>query len=264
MVVFGLYSTSRSPDSMKKQTPRQTIITFLQSHIKDKNAVLGLSGGIDSSLVAFLAAEALGKERVFGILLPSDTNSADDTTYANLVAKTLCIATKTIAINDIARQYKSDSNFFSDARSLGNLKARIRMTLLYGNAYEQNALVLGTGNKTELAIGYFTKYGDGGVDLLPIGDLYKAQVRQLAREVGVPNQIIDRPPTAGLWEGQTDEEELGISYETLDAILKAMNEQKSLDAFTRKDIALVRQRIKETEHKPQTLPICFLQKPYND
>jgi len=136
-----------------------------------------------------------------------------------------------------------------DKKNIGNLKARIRMSFLYGKANKLNALVLGTGNKSEIMVGYFTKYGDGGVDLLPLGDLYKNEVRELAKNLGVPSEIINRPPSAGLWEGQTDEQELGISYEELDEILHAIENDQDLSGFDDDSVELVKKYTRDSEHK---------------
>ncbi|MEM2715772.1 MAG: NAD(+) synthase, partial [Candidatus Thermoplasmatota archaeon] len=142
-----------------------------------------------------------------------------------------------------------------DEITLGNIKARLRMIFLYQFANSKNALVCGTSNKTELMIGYFTKYGDGASDILPIGDLYKTQVYQLARYVGIPEEILKKPPTAGLWKGQTDEKELGISYEKLDKILYGLERQKSFEEISKiaevsiEEVKRIYGMVKKTEHK---------------
>jgi len=133
------------------------------------------------------------------------------------------------------------------------------MSLLYGQANQINGLVMGTGNKTELMIGYFTKYGDGGVDFLPLGDLYKTQVRQLAVELGVEKEIIDRPPSAGLWAGQTDEDEIGMSYEQMDKILQAIENNNRLDEFDQAQINKIQAMMATARHKQDMAPICFFE-----
>lgn len=232
------------------------ITNFIRTQVGNKPVVLGLSGGIDSSVIAYLAVEALGAEKVYGIIMPSDTNSPDDERLANLVAENLGISHITYHISRITDSFTQNTELFKDKKSLGNLKARIRMSILYGKANELNSIVLGTGNKTEIMVGYSTKYGDAGVDILPIGDLYKTEVIELARELGVPDSIISRPPTAGLWAGQTDEDELGITYEKLDKILKAIEDNKNLNEFDSNYVELVKKYIEQSEHKRKLIPIC--------
>jgi len=243
---------------MKIEQVKQQVITFLKQSVGPKPAILGLSGGIDSTLVAYLATEALGADKIHVLILPSSTNSKEDLDYANLVVKNLNLESSVLNLEPILKAYQQTTDkLFISAKSLGNLKARIRMSLLYGKANELDGIVLGTGNKTELSVGYFTKYGDGGVDLLPIGDLYKTEVRELAKHVGVPQEIIDRAPTAGLWEGQTDEGELGITYEKLDKILMAIEQKENLDNFDKDDVQQVKQRMKNAEHKLKMPQIAF-------
>ena len=239
-----------------KQT-KIKIINFIKTQAGDKPVVLGLSGGLDSSVVAYLAVEALGTDKVHGIIMPSNTNTKEDFELANLVCKNLNITPITYHLSPIIDGYKKVLNL-KDKKVLGNIKARIRMTILYSKANEINGLVLGTGNKTEIMTGYSTKHGDAGCDILPIGDLYKTEERELAKIIGVPEEIISRPPTAGLWEGQTDEEELGITYENLDKILKALEDNENLDNFDKNEIELVQNLIKNSEHKRHLPPICKL------
>jgi len=191
-------------------------------------AVLGLSGGIDSTLTAYLAAEALGPENVHGLVMPSETNDATNMSDAERVAEELGIVYDVIEIEPIAEAFleplpgadPGDRIETDPLRTaVGNLRVRIRAVCDYFVANHEGGLVLGTGNRTEALVGYFTKYGDGAVDCHPIGILYKQQVRQLARHVGVPEDMVTKTPTAGLWAGQTDEDELGIDYDTLDAVL---------------------------------------------
>ncbi len=237
----------------EKQT---VIISFIQQHVGDKHAVLGISGGIDSAVVAYLAVEALGKERVHGYSLPSSTNADEDTTLGSLVATELDIAHEVIALDPIVKAFSSQADFIENDYTIGNLKARIRMSLLYAKANSISGLVLGTGNKTEETIGYFTKYGDGGVDILPIGDLYKHEVRALAAELGIPQSIIDKKPTAGLWEGQYDEDEIGMTYENLDAILEAIEKNEDLSSLNQDDVQKVQAMIASSEHKRHLPPVC--------
>jgi len=243
---------------MNLEQTKSQIINFIKTRAGDKPVVLGLSGGLDSSVVAYLATEALGADKVHGVIMPSDTNTSEDETLARLVCEKLNISHNTYHITHITESFIENTNLYRDKKSLGNLKARIRMSILYGKANEINGLVLGTGNKTEIAIGYFTKYGDGGVDILPIGDLYKTEVREFAKYLNVPQEIIDRPPTAGLWKGQTDETEIGMTYENLDEILSAIENKENLYNFDNNEVELTQNLIKNSKHKRCLPPICKL------
>ena len=192
-----------------------------------KGAVFGLSGGLDSACVAVLCHNAFG-DNVLGIIMPCESHS-DDEKYVKLLTDKFNIKTEDVCLDNVYKEYMGllpDGNDLSRA----NIKPRLRMITLYYYANNLNYLTIGTGNKSELTVGYFTKYGDGGVDLLPLGDLTKTEVRQLALELDIPQELIDRPPTAGLWHGQTDEEELGISYEALDKAITAIENNK-IDSF---------------------------------
>ncbi|GAB4307156.1 MAG: NAD+ synthase [Methanobacteriaceae archaeon] len=205
------------------------IVKFLKNKIyktKLEGFVLGLSGGIDSSTVAYLCAQSLPKDKVLGLIMPSTTTSSMDMEHAKLVAENLGIEYEIISIDELIEPFSTLCSHRSNKTATANLKARIRMMILYYHANILNRLVVGTGNRTELLIGYFTKYGDGGADILPIGDLYKTHVRQIASYIGVPQDIIEKSPTAGLWTGQTDEEELGIKYELLDQLLYLLIDQE--------------------------------------
>lgn len=245
---------------MNLQQTKQKIIDFIKTEIGKKPAIIGLSGGLDSSTLAFLTVEALGKDKIFGFTLPSSTNTEKENIQAKQVAELLNIKYQTINIDNIVKAFQKQADFFENKKNIGNLKARIRMSILYGQANEAGGVVLGTGNKTELSVGYFTKYGDGGVDLLPLGDLYKTEVRELAKYMGIPKEIIDQPPTAGLWEDQTDEGELGITYENLDKILKAIEGDKNLSGFDQSEIEIVQDYISKSEHKRIVPLICKVTK----
>ncbi len=181
-------------------------------------AVLGLSGGIDSALVAYLAAEALGPENLLCARMPYRTSSQDSLDHAMLVIQDLGVPYLDIPITEMADGLISKFPEMSAMRK-GNIMARCRMITLYDQSEAFKGLVIGTGNKTEILLGYSTLYGDSAHALNPIGDLYKAQVRQLSREVGVPQPIIGKAPSADLWAGQTDEQELGFTYEEADKLL---------------------------------------------
>jgi NAD+ synthase len=200
----------------------QTIISmFLKHHVelaKAKGVVVGMSGGLDSSVAAKLAADALDPGKVFGVLMPETSTPDEFMADARQMAEQWGIEVLDINIQTVVGAM-SKTLECRDKASLGNIKSRSRMIILYHLARERNLLVLGTSNKSELLTGYYTKWGDGASDLCPLGDLYKTQVRKLARHIGVPGKIVERPPSGDLWEGQTDEAELGIDYENLDRIL---------------------------------------------
>jgi NAD+ synthase len=184
-------------------------------------AVVGISGGVDSATVAALCLRAF-PDATLGVVMPchSDPRDLDD---ARTVAETLHLPVTTVVLDgvyDALVAALQTSAYYTDHRiALANLKPRLRMTTLYYFANRLNRLVVGTGNRSELAVGYFTKYGDGGVDVLPLGTLTKGEVQALARALGVPEAIVGRVPTAGLWPGQTDEHELGVTYAVLDRYL---------------------------------------------
>jgi NAD+ synthase len=244
------------------------ISSWLRFHMNQVGAsrlVLGLSGGIDSAVVCALCTMAAGPSRVIAAILPIQSRS-EDIRDAESVASTYEVIPRII---DLAPAYEAllaampdegdagleDADVDSDRQSsrrqlaLANVKPRLRMTTLYYLANRYNGLVVGTGNKTELSIGYFTKYGDGGVDLLPLGDLDKTAVRRLARELGVPQPVISKAPSAGLWEGQTDETEIGVTYETLDRALAGTDGE---DAATKERISAL---IAASEHKRRPVPV---------
>lgn len=225
---------------------KDKITAFICKKVQEagaSGAVIGLSGGIDSALTAYLSVEALGQDKVLGLLLPEKgITSEQDIDDAMEVARLLGIEHKTLDISKILSSFSSAITDFDKNNLLacGNLKARTRMCILYYHANLMRRMVVGTGNKTELLLGYFTKYGDGGVDIEPIGGLYKTQVRALSRYIGVPVRIIDKTPTAGLWSGQTDEGELGVTYETADKILTMLVDEK-------KDILEVKQKFSASQ-----------------
>ncbi|MCZ7399328.1 MAG: NAD+ synthase [Candidatus Methanoperedens sp.] len=248
---------------------KDKIAAFIKSKVREsgaQGAVIGLSGGIDSTLTAYLAVYALGPDNVLGLSLPEKgVTSKPDVDDAVEVARVLGIEHKVIEISPVLQAFSSTIPGFDSAANTanGNLKARTRMCILYYHANLMNRMVIGTGNKTELLLGYFTKYGDGGVDIEPIGGLYKTNVRELARHMGIAAKIINKTPTAGLWPGQTDESELGVSYEMADRILAMLVDEN-------KDVSLVKEnfppeivdrlaaRISSNEHKrmpPQSIDI---------
>ncbi|PSQ15148.1 NAD(+) synthetase [Halobacteriales archaeon QS_8_69_26] len=202
---------------------RENVVSFIDDVVDRAGAdgaVVGLSGGIDSSLTAFLAVEALGPESVHGLVMPGEVSDEDNMSDAEAVAVELGIDHDELAVDPVVDAVLSAyPDAQGDRVAVGNARARVRAVFNYLVANHEDRVVLGTGNRSEALVGYYTKYGDGAVDCHPIGNLYKTQVRQLARLVGVPDRIVEKPPTAGLWEGQTDEDELGMDYGTLDRIL---------------------------------------------
>lgn len=222
---------------MDVKSAKGKILEFIRQ-TSPRGVVVGLSGGVDSSLVAALCAEALGGDKVLGLIMPSDVTKKDDVEDAAEVAKKLGIDYKTIDTTNIFNAFASSAELTNNSMAESNITPRIRMTILYYYANLLNRLVAGTGNRSEILIGYFTKFGDGGADFLPIGDLYKHEVRDLAKEMGIPGKIINKPPTAGLWHGQTDEAEIGMNYEELDKILEALFDMKLSPAETSKKLGI--------------------------
>lgn len=229
---------------------REDCVPLIESFISHQveasgraGVVLGMSGGVDSALVAKLCADALGPERVLALSLPEGAGGKDETD-ARAYAKELGIDFRAIDIAPFVERFESVLKpKRSDRVARGNLRARTRMVVGYFVANSEDRLVVGTGNKSEILTGYFTKFGDGGADFLPIGDLYKTQVRAMARHLGVPKKIVDKVPTAGLWPGQTDEGELGLSYGELDRILLGLELQMEPEAIAEKaNVSLERVR----------------------
>lgn len=229
------------------------IVQWLKDELnvtKTKGFVLGLSGGLDSAVCAALTKKVT--DDCLGLILPieSDVHDLDD---ASEIATVISLKTQYI---DLTSVYNSLIEFLPDSNqvALGNIKARLRMVVLYYYANLNNYLVCGTGNKTELALGYFTKYGDGASDILPLGDLYKYEVRDLATALDIPEAIIKKTPSAGLWKGQTDEEEIGYSYDELDSALREIQSGKIESSIAEK----LKSMIDTNEHKRNPPKICYL------
>ncbi len=205
------------------ETTRDRIVSFITDLVADagaEGAVLGLSGGIDSTLTAYLAVEALGSEGLHGVTMPAAVNDPEVMSDAERVADELGIDYDVVEIQPIAEAFFDAMPEAADDRmATGNVYVRTRAVLNYFVANAENRIVLGTGNRAEAMTGYFTKYGDQAVDCNPIGNLYKMQVRQLAAHVGVPRDLVMQEPTAGMWDGQTDAAEMGLDYDTVDAVL---------------------------------------------
>jgi NAD+ synthase len=190
-----------------------------------KKTLMGISGGIDSALSLYLSAKALGPENVLAIRMPYKTSAADTLEDAQLMIDDLGVQSMTIEITDMVDPLINRSEDMGQVRA-GNIMARMRMIVLYDQSVAFNGLVMGTSNKTEMLLGYSTIFGDSAAALQPIGDLYKTQVRQLAKSVGVPEKVIQKAPSADLWQGQTDEGELGFSYADVDQLLYLLVDQR--------------------------------------
>jgi NAD+ synthase len=243
---------------------RSILTKFIHSEITRtglSRAVVNLSGGIDSALACYIAVEALGAANVLALRLPYRTSSPDSLEHAQLVTDFLRMPVKTIPISEMADALINLDPGMSNVRK-GNIMARCRMIVAYDNSEAFKGLVIGTGNKTELLLGYSTLFGDSACALNPIGDLYKTQVRQLSRAYGIPQPIIDKPPSADLWIGQTDEGELGFTYEDVDKLLYLLVDQRyspseCIDAgFEEKFVRAVATRILRYHFKRVPPPIA--------
>ncbi len=241
----------------------QIIENFIKQKFSEagfNRAIIGLSGGIDSSTVAYIAKRALGAENVFGINMPYRTSNPQSAIDAKTVADNLGINFMTIEITDMVDAY---FKMFPSADQLrrGNMMSRQRMTVLYDQSSLLQGLVLGCGNKTEILLGYCTLYGDTACAMIPLGDLYKTQVRILAKFLGVPETIIQKTPTADLWPGQSDESELGFTYAEVDKLLFLMIEKKydyeelKKQGFEESFIYNVSDKIKKAQYKRCLPPI---------
>ena len=242
---------------------RRTLIDFLRTEITRagfQRGVLGLSGGLDSSLACFLAAEALGPQNVLAIRMPFRTSSPESLEHAALVIEQTGVQSATVPITPVADLFLASIPEDQPVRR-GNVLARLRMIVLYDRSAEFKGLVIGTGNKTEIYLGYTTLFGDSACALNPIGDLYKTQVRQLARALGVPEVILAKPPSADLWPGQTDEGELGFTYARVDQLLTLLVDggftpDTCVEAgFDRAFIQAVVDRMQRNEFKRLPAPI---------
>lgn len=213
-----------------------------------KGVVFGLSGGIDSAVVAYLAKRAFG-DNVLGIIMPAYSNPQDEKDALFLAQQGDIPYTKVVLDEVFDSIMKAvDNDLPNKSMAVANVKPRMRMMTLYYYAAKHNYLVSGTGNRSEITVGYFTKYGDSGVDMLPIAGLVKSQVNALARHLGIPEEIINKPPSAGLWEGQTDESEMGFSYSTLEDYIYG----KEIDMDVR---AKIERMDKAADHKRKFPPM---------
>ena len=233
------------------------LVEFLRESFKKagfSKAVLGLSGGIDSALVAYLLRDALGKENVLAIMMPYKSSNPDSLNHAKLVIEDLGINSKTIEITDMIDAYFKNEEEATSLR-MGNKMARERMSILFDYSSKENALVVGTSNKTEIYLGYSTQFGDSACALNPIGDLYKTNIWDLSRYLKIPNELIEKKPSADLWEGQTDEQEMGLTYKEADQILYRMLEENKkveevlAEGFNKDLVDNIVRRMNRSEYK---------------
>ena len=233
------------------------LVEFLRENFKKagfSKAVLGLSGGIDSALVAYLLRDALGKENVLAIMMPYKSSNPDSLNHAKLVVEDLGINSKVIEITDMIDAYFKNEKDPTSLR-MGNKMARERMSILYDYSSKENALVIGTSNKTEIYLGYSTQFGDSACALNPIGDLYKTNIWDLSRYLKIPNELIEKKPSADLWEGQTDEQEMGLTYKEADQVLYRMLEENKkveevlAEGFNKDLVDNIVRRMNRSEYK---------------
>lgn len=245
---------------------RKILTNFIHSEITRvglNHAIIGLSGGVDSALSCFLAAEALGPENVLAVRMPYRTSAQDSLDDAQKIIDATGVNSLTVPITDMVEPLFRQSPEM-DAVRKGNIMARTRMIVLYDQSAANNGLVVGTGNKTEILLGYTTLFGDSACALNPIGDLYKTQVRQLSRDLGVPESILTKPPSADLWAGQTDEGDLGFTYAEVDQLLYLLVDERYTpqecieSGFEESFVRAVVKRIQRNHFKRIMPPICKL------
>ncbi|MFX1420340.1 MAG: NAD+ synthase [Promethearchaeota archaeon] len=253
-----LKKTMRELDYKKTILEIQKWIKEYTSSAKVNGIVVGISGGIDSAVTTTLCVNALGKENVIGLGLPCSSVPRDLNDAKKLVDQ-LEIKFIVLELTSIYNQFINNATLLLKTNQIAtaNLKPRLRMMTLYFVGQSLGKfLIAGTSNRTELAIGYFTKYGDGGVDFEPIGGLYKCEVREIAKVLKIPKEIIKKPPSAGLWEGQTDEDEIGLTYNVLDEIIFRIDNNLDLTDLNQDDVNKVKEMVKSANHK-NTMPPYF-------
>jgi len=241
---------------------RKMLVDFVRDQIHNAGftkAVIGLSGGVDSAVSAYLAAEALGNDNVFVVMMPYSSSSPESKADAESVVKELKVHSETVDITPMVDPFITSQHIKDNVRR-GNIMARMRMIVLYDRSLHHDALVVGTSNKTEIMLGYGTLFGDMACAVNPLGDLFKTQVWQLAEALGVPRKIIDKKPTADLWQDQTDEGELGFRYSDVDRLLYYLIDERRRDdelrtmGFEDNFIAKIKKRIKQNQFK-RRLPV---------
>lgn len=242
---------------LNAEVVRELLVHFLRDESKNAGfdkGVLGVSGGVDSAVSAFLASEALGKENTIAVIMPYRTSNQKSVEDAQLVVQRLGIRSELVDISPMVDAF-CDRWKVTDNVRRGNVMARMRMIVLYDVSARERALVIGTSNKTEIMVGYGTLFGDTASAINPIGDLYKTQVWQLARALGVPQNIVDKTPTADLWKGQSDEAELGFTYSRLDSLLYRLVDERRNDeelaklGFEPEFVARVKTLIQKSQFK---------------
>jgi len=251
----------KDPLTIDPELTRKWLVSFLKDEVVRRRGfmkgLVGLSGGVDSSLTAFLAAAALGRENVIGVRMPHRTSSPESLAHAQLVIDKLGIPSLTIDISDAVDGYLKQVGDI-DPHRLGNVMARERMIVLFDLSAKHKALPLGTSNKSERLLGYFTWHGDDAPPVNPLGDLFKTQVWALARHVGVPEEIVAKPATADLIKGQTDEGDLGVSYLHADRILYHLIRGEESSGFPKEEVEIVRKRLDSTHWKRRLPTVAVL------
>ncbi|MEI6857415.1 NAD+ synthase [Psychrilyobacter sp.] len=252
----------KSKIKLNMELTEKILVNFIREEVRSagfEKVVLGLSGGIDSAIVAFLAVKALGPENVLGIMMPYKTSSRESLEDAQRVMEATGMRVKKIEITEMLDVYFAKEPDISDLRK-GNKMARERMTILYDYSAKEKSLVLGTSNKTEILLGYSTQWGDSASAINPIGDLLKTQVWELSEHMGVPKEVIEKKPSADLWEGQSDEDELGFSYFLADEIINLLVDERYRKdeileiGYSEKTIDSILWRIKTNQYK-RKLPL---------
>ena len=252
-------------DFMRKLDYKNEIVkisSFLETYLTAsgfKKLIIGISGGIDSALSAALAVKAIGKENVIGVLMPYKLSNPESLQDGKILCSHLDITYKVVDISKMVDAYFEANDPEADKLRFGNWMARTRMCVLFDLSAKYDALVVGTTNQSELMTGYFTQYGDSACAIEPIGKLYKSEVWEMARTLGIPNKLIEKTPTADLWENQSDENEMGISYAELDQILYSISKNKSLEQFPDSQVNLVYRLIARSSFK--RLPPPFPEDP---
>jgi NAD+ synthase len=262
-------------NSMNFESISQEIMNFIKKETesrKSNGVVLGISGGIDSTVLAFLATRAIGPENVKGLILPDETvTPANDIEDAIRICSDLKIDSEKIYINKPKNSFLEIIKYTDNILLTGNLVARVRMCVLYYYSGLMGRLVLGSSNKTELMLGYFTKFGDGAADLLPLGDIYKTQLFGLAKYLEIPGSVIDKKSSARLWANQFTEDELGLPFNQLDKILQFFESSKNVhydrqalsDEFPGSSIEIIEEvqfRMKNNQHKLKFPSVCKISK----